>query len=172
MLKFLRAQYPSKVFMPALGVKTSTLHRWEDCGYIYLGRPGTGKSVILTGEEILYAACLVVLSRVGGNSKFLLRGLRDCISFFRGGLGEWHLKEYDAEGKPVYHEYPERMYAVFKYVERCGAVDAEWTLTDNPMEDTVHITEAFGHKAAPYHQAIHLTELLRELVLKMDGRKV
>ena len=158
--------------MPALNVKRATLHHWADCGYIYLGKPGTGKSVILTGEEILYAACLCILSKVGSNSKFIVRGLRGCISFFRSGLGDRHPKEYDAEGKPVYHEYPERMYAVFKYVERCDAVDAEWTLTDNPMEDTTHITEAFGHKAAPYHQAIHLTELLRELVLKIDGRAV
>ena len=162
--------------MPALGVKRATLHHWGDCRYINLGRPGTGKSVVLTGEEVLYAACLTILSKVGGNSKFMVRGLRDCVAFFRSGLGDWGFKEWDAEGRPVYVDYPEKMYAVFKYVERCSpphiAIDGEWTLTDDPLEDRKHITEAFGHKAAPYHQAINLTELLRELVLKIDGRAV
>jgi len=157
--------------MPALGVKTATFHRWADCGYIYLGRPGTGKSVILTGEEILYAACLVILSKAGGSPKFILRGLRDCITFYSSGMRQWRLKEYDPEGNPVYFEEPENMYAVFKFTERCGAIDAEWSLSDRPLVEQ-HITEAFGHKSAPYHQAIHLTELLRDLVLKIDGRKV
>lgn len=157
--------------MPALGVKRATFHRWADCGYIYLGKPGTGKSVILTGEEVLYAACLAVLSRVGGNSKFLVRGLRDCISFYRSAIGDWGFKEWDADGNAIYFERPEKMYAVFKYTERHGAIDAEWTLTDDPLEDTPHITEAFGDKAAPYLQAINLTDLLKELILKIDGRK-
>ena len=159
--------------MPALGVKKQTFHRWGDCGYIYLGRPGTGKSVILTGEEILYAACLVVLSKVIGNSQFIVRGLRDCISHFRSGLEQWP-RGYDKEGNSVYFEERD-MYAVFKFTERCGAIDAEWQLSDNPLEyreDRKHITEHFGHKAAPYHQAIYLSELLRDLILKIDGRKV
>jgi hypothetical protein len=177
MLRFLRTQYPSKMFMPALGVKTSTFHRWEDCGYIYLGRPGTGKPVILTGEEILYAACLAILSKVGGNSKFLVRGLRDCVAFFRSGLGEWNIKEWDTSGNPIFHKYPEIMYAVFKFVERCdgSVIDGEWALAANPLEyieGRAHITEAFDYKAAPYSQIICLTDLLRDLVLKIDGRAV
>jgi hypothetical protein len=172
MLNFLRTEYPSKAFMPALGVKKSTLHQWGERGFISLGRPGTGKAVVLIGEEVLYAACLVILSKAGGSPKFLVRGLRDCVAFFRSGLGDLGFKEWDASGNTVYAGYTKKMYAVFKFTERSGAIDGEWTLTDNPMEDRKHITEAFGHKPAPYHQAIYLTELLRELVLKIDGRKV
>ena len=176
MLKFLRTGYPSKAFMPALGVKKSTLHQWGERGFIHLGRPGTGKAVVLPGEEVLYAACLCILSKAGGSPKFLVRGLRDCISFFRSGLGQWNIKYDEVTGEVIYPDSASDTYAVFRYVERCSpphvAIDAEWSLSHNPVEDRPHITEAFGHKAAPYHQAINLTELLRELVLKIDGRKV
>ena len=157
MINFLETQYPSKIFMPAIGVKKTTLHQWSDRGYIYLGRPGTGKSVILTGEEILYAACLVLLSKAGHSHKQMyLRGLRDCIGFFKRGI--------DCD-----EDMSTDMYALFKFVERVGVVDGEWVLSMNPFEKRIHITEAFGHKVAPYLAAVNLTELLKSLAQQIEG---
>lgn len=161
MIQFLNNQYPSKVFMPALGVKKTTLHQWAERGYIYLGSPGTGRSVILTGEEVLYAACLVLLSKAGHSHKQMhLRGLRDCISWFKDGLK--HSDDKEIPG--LIDEY-----ALFKFVEGVGFFDGEWVLSRNPFEKRMHITEAFGGKAEPYHAAINLTNLLKKLVYKTEG---
>ena len=156
MQRFLESEFPSKVFMPGLGVKHATLHRWADLGYIHLPKVGTGKTLFLSGEQLLFAGCLGVLSKVAGNGKFMLRGLRDCVTYFRLGIS-------DGSQRP--------MYAIFKYRDLDGAIDAEWELEESIAGNERHIVEAFG-PAAPYCQIIYLTDLLRELIFKIDGRKV
>lgn len=160
MISFLNNQYPSKVFMPALGVKKTTLHQWAERGYINLGSPGTGKSVILTGSEILYAACLVLLSKAGHSHKQMhLRGLRECIAFFKVGLEQ----RDDKELSQISDEY-----VLFKFVDRGHCLDAEWILSSGPFENKRHITEAFGDRAEPYLAAINLSDLTKRLVEKID----
>lgn len=153
--------------MPALGVKTATLHRWAKYGYIHLGRPGTGKAVVLTGEEILYAATLNLISVSGGLIKWQLKGLRDCVHVYAQAF--WSC---------LPDEKPESRYCIFKFIgepliSHAGvALDAEWENSITPVGDAHHIVEGNGSKAAPFFSCIDLEELLRGLVLKIDGRVV
>ena len=162
MLRFMTTQYPSKLFMPALGVQRGTLHGWAERRYIKLGKPGTGQSVILTGQEVLFAACLVLLSRAGHSPKQMqLSGLEECIAFFHANL------------KQYFPTNLKSIYAVFRFVDyRNGIVDAEWELMENPIEQKYHVVEAHGDKAEPYLAAINLYELTQNLILKIEGRKV
>ena len=153
--------------MPAIGVSTSTLHKWAARGYIYLGSPGTGKSVTLTGKEILYAATLNLISVSGGSIKWQYAGLQDCVSVY-----------YEAFKKCLPYEKPSTKYCVYKFVDdHAGnyagvAITAEWEISENPMNDRYHIVEATGSKAEPFFSCIDLEELLRSLVLKIEGRQV
>ena len=161
MKRFLVSQYPSKVFMPAIGAKTATFHRWADCGYIHFDKPGTGRSVFLTGKEILYARCLVLLSEAGhSHSQMHLRGLKECIAFF-----EHWLFQNDDELIPTLSD----TYALFKFVEGRLFIDGEWEMTSDPLGKWGHITEGHGDRAAPYVAMINLTEALKELVLKIGA---
>ena len=164
MRDFLLKQFPSKSFMQAIGVKKTTLHRWAERGYIHLGSPGTGKTVVLTGEEILYAACLGLISKAGGSPHFLIRSLHLCVTSYAQNIkSEW------------WREVPDRTpsYAVFKFVDRGDYVDAEWDITEDPMyRNHGHEVEGHGDKPAPYFAVINLTELLTSLIFKIEGRHV
>lgn len=162
MRNFLMNEYPSKQFMPAIGVSTSTLHKWAARGYIDLGEPGTGKSVLLIGEKILYAAAINIISRSGGTPKEQILGLEEAIHVYA-----------DAWRKSLPHTPPATRYCVYKFVDHgAGGISNEWEISDCPTGPTIHIVEGHGDKAEPFHATIDLEELLRRLVLRIEGRSV
>ena len=160
MRAFLTNQYPSKAFMAALGVKKTTLHQWADRGYIHLGEPGTGRSVILTGEEILYAAAINMVSKAGGTPKEQLKGLRSCVAVY---AAEWR--------KCLPSKGPGAHFAVFRCVDYGHSVESEWELFASRTGEGLHIVEGHGDKPLPIWMVIDLEQLLHELTAKIDGRR-
>jgi hypothetical protein len=164
MRNFLSRSYPSKIFMPAIGVATSTLHKWAARGYIHLGKPGTGKSVVLYGKEILYAACLNIISRAGGSLHDQIKGLQDCVNWY-------HIAWRDC----LPHKKPDANYCVYKIADIHHYdlnFDGEWEVTHDPTGNFSHVVELSGTKAEPFYMVINLEEVLRRLILKIDGRTV
>ncbi|QTO39215.1 hypothetical protein [Desulfovibrio desulfuricans] len=162
-IDFLENRHASKHFMPALGTKITTLHGWGARGFINLPKGGTGRSLYLRGMDIVYARCLVVLSNAGCAPKSIaLRGLYQNIEFFVQGCRDSYTE----------HEKMPTTYALYRYVERCegknSCIDGEWSLSFEGMSlDARHITEAHGHKAAPFWAILNLTDIMQEMSKKV-----
>lgn len=148
-------QFPSKAFLPAIGVKKTTLHEWGSQGYIDLGEPGTGRSVVLTGKEVLLAAAMYQIHRNGGKPKEQFKGLRDCVHYFAS-------------------DYEPGIYAaVLRSVDYGHSIEFEWEPATEPGKyitgERVHIVEGHGDKPTPYIAILILSDILTDLYKKLVG---
>ena len=149
-LSFLNGKHPSKAFMPALGVKTNTLHSWRAKGFIDTPSVGTGTPLFLSGKDIVYLRCLVTLYNSGYSLKRLCKkGLENCVEQFFN----YFVSAYDKGVEP------EERYAVFRYVGK-SFIDGEWELCEKQhVFDSPHISEGHGERAEPLFVVIPLKEL-------------
>jgi len=154
---FLSASFPSKEFLPVLGVLNSTMHKWRERGYFPLESAGRGKILYLDGGRILHLYALHLISKNSGSLKLHLRGLRDSIAFYVQSLS-----------MVVDEAKEETTYCCLRFI--LGTIeDYEWELTDNPLNSKgTHIVEAFGTKAEPIFTILNLDEMVLNLVKKFE----
>lgn len=159
-ISFLEGKHPSKAFMPALGIKSNILHSWKAKGIIDLPAVGTGTPLFLSGKEIVYLRCLVILSNAGFSLKSMcVKGLKSSVNAFA---------QYCQEAFEERRE-TEEDYVVFRYVGRVGKgknayIDGEWDrFTKKDILDTAHISELSGQNALPFWGVLSLTQVTQTM---------
>ena len=158
-LGFLENTHASKRFMPAIEVKITTLHAWNTRGFMNFDKPGSGKSLYLSGGEIILARCLFILQKAGCAPSILgSRGLNEGIESFVNSCIEAYEENRDFE--PEY-----LVYRVSPWVDGLdtGYYDAEWQL--KPKDDFFgpHITEAHKSKAYAFCCVLDLSQIFQEM---------
>ena len=118
-ISFLNGKYPSKIFMPTIGLKTSTFHCLKDRGQLNFSNVGPGKPLFLSGTYLLYIQCVVRLHDSGFSLRKVCKSsledrVKDFIKYFTS--------TYES------NEYIEEKYAVFKYNDLYTHIEAEWHL--------------------------------------------
>lgn len=155
-ISFLEGKHPSKAFMPALGIKSNILHSWKAKGIIDLPAVGTGTPLFLSGKEIVYLRCLVILSNAGFSLKSMcVKGLESSVNAFAQICQEAFEERRETEEE----------YAVFRYVGRIGKgkdayIDGEWQrFSKEDMFNTPHISELSGQNALPFWGVLSLNQV-------------
>lgn len=167
LIAFLEGRHPSKAFMPAIGVKSNTLHSWKAAGFIDLPEVGTGNPLFLSGKEIVYLRCLVILSNAGFSIRSMCdKGLESSVNAF----AQRCIEVFEERGEL------EEEYVVFRYVGRVGKgkdayIDGEWDrFSKEDMFNTTHICELSGQNALPFWGVLSLTQIANSMAEDVTAR--
>ena len=179
-VRFLEDRFPTRAFLPALGVKLATLHEYNRRGLLSFEQVGRGKVLYLSGTEILYARCLSILSMAGCTLKYHTKGLRSLVTLdFPDDLQE---RYSEAEGlRPYFVFY--RVVSTYN-AESGRNVEGEWGvalgswegiysnyLDPNNKKRFRHIVESTSQNPAlPFVLVMELTEILVNLSNEVYAR--
>ncbi|MDD3684642.1 MAG: hypothetical protein PHW09_12310 [Desulfovibrio desulfuricans] len=161
--QFIEGRHPSKLFMPALEVKTSTLHAWNDRGYMSFSKNGSGKSLFLSGPEVIQARCLFILKTSGCAPRVLgSRGLYDGIIAFTNAC-------INAYEECISIEKMFLVYRITPFISGIdtGYYDTEWELKSEKDIFGPHITEAHGTKPYSFWCVLGLSEILKDMTKRI-----
>ena len=163
-LGFLESTHASKRFMPAIEVKVTTLHAWNTRGFMVFDKPGSGKSLFLSGGQIILARCLSILQKAGCAPSILgSSGLINGVNSFVNACIEAYAEDRDFE--PLY-----LVYRVSPWVDGIdtGFYNQEWELKSKDDIFGRHITENES-KAYAFFCVLDLYEIMQEMAARVMG---
>ena len=144
--------YSAKEFLPVLGLKPTTFHAWGRRGNIDLPLSGRGKSLELTGHELVFLAALATLSTLQQPPSVGKARLKKQVEIFTDSF---------VRGITAYR------YCVAK-TRPLGEGFMEWSLCDS-ASPVHHIVDAVGGEPVPGWIVLDLLAIAEKVAKGLYG---